>query len=134
MIQLETQIAELKHSIESHKESEEFLRLSAELKNKLVKWDYETQNKKKKKYIRDLEDFRKGNIYKWQNKPVDVTTVQPLPGPATREPSQTPLPAHRDELGSNYDQFDYTNMETPSNSNQYKVVYNKRGKNKKDSF
>lgn len=42
MTQLETHIRELKSS-ESHKESEEFLRLSAELKNKLMKWDSDTK-------------------------------------------------------------------------------------------
>lgn len=52
--------------IEPHKESEEFLRLSVELKNKLSKWDLEVQNQKNKKYIRDYDDFKNGNIFKWQ--------------------------------------------------------------------
>lgn len=130
MTLLETQIAELKSSIESHKESEEFLRLAAELKNKLVKWDYETQNKKKKKYIRDFEDFGKGNIYKWQSKPGDLVTAPLPPVPTNREPPYTPLPSQRDD-GDNCDQFDYNNPATPTNTNPFMSVHNKRGKNKK---
>ncbi|PIO13460.1 hypothetical protein AB205_0035140, partial [Aquarana catesbeiana] len=131
MILLETQIAELKSSIESHKESEEFLRLSAELKNKLIKWDHETQNKKKKKYIRDADDFGKGIIYKWQTKSGDTSTNPSGFCPTTQEPPQTPLYNHQDEGIVHYDQFDYTSTQTPSLSNQFKTVHNKRGKNKK---
>lgn len=41
---LDSQIKDITSSLESLKDSEEFLKLSGELKNKLTKWDLETQN------------------------------------------------------------------------------------------
>lgn len=46
-----------------------FFKLSTDLGNKLTKWDTEVQNEKKEKYIRDSDDFRSGNIFKWQATP-----------------------------------------------------------------
>lgn len=65
MKSLDSQIKDITTSLEPLKDSGEFLKLSGELKNKLTKWDFEIQNKKKKKCIRDLKDFSEGNIYKW---------------------------------------------------------------------
>lgn len=66
MKSLESQIQDLQVHLEPHKDSEEFLRLSGELKQKLAKWDSETQAKKKKKFLRDLKDYNEGVIFKWQ--------------------------------------------------------------------
>ncbi|XP_077327470.1 uncharacterized protein LOC143961999 [Lithobates pipiens] len=57
---LDSQINEIKHSIESFKDTPDFIRLSVELKDKMSKWDFEVQNKKKKKFIRDSDDFNGG--------------------------------------------------------------------------
>lgn len=57
MKSLEHQISVIKTKMESHKKHSEFSKLSGELKNKLVKWYKNAQNKKKGKFIRDLGDF-----------------------------------------------------------------------------
>ena len=64
---LESQIKEITDRIERHKDTSEFIRLSGELKNKLEKWDKETQEKKRKKFLRDVNDFGVPNVYKWQS-------------------------------------------------------------------
>lgn len=50
---LDQQITELKSSLELVQSSAEFARLSGELKNKMVKWDKEVQEKKRNTFIRD---------------------------------------------------------------------------------
>ena len=71
---LNSQINDITTILEPLKDSEEFLKLSGELKNKLVKWDSEIQNKKKKKFIRDWDDFTGVNsIFKWQSTSTTVT-------------------------------------------------------------
>lgn len=131
MTQLDIQIMELKSTMESHKESEEFLRLSAELKNKLQKWDYEIQNKKKKKFIRDLEDFGRGNVYKWQLKSGDGNNILSHPDLQATDYPNTPLPTPIEEPVFSYECTEYTDVGTPRDPNHYRVVSNKRGKNKK---
>lgn len=66
-IWLESQIKEITVCIEVHKDSTEFLQLSGELKYKLLKWDKETQDKKWKKFLRDLNDFDGKQVFKWQS-------------------------------------------------------------------
>lgn len=88
---LEAQIRDLRRTIEPFKESEEFLRLSTELKNRLIKWDTETQNKKNKKFIRDLDDFGKNNVFKWQVTTPDVASTQIHLNPSNVDMANTPL-------------------------------------------
>lgn len=109
---LETQIRELKNIIEPHKESEELLRLSTELKNRLIKWDSEIQNKKNKTFVRDLDDFRKGNIFKWQMGPVDVAFTQTQPSPPNLETINTALPIPRENTVYTYDYSEYDDIGT----------------------
>lgn len=91
MKMLYKQITELKSKIEPLQESPDFSKLSGELKNKMVKWDKEVQDKKKNKYIRDSGNYSRGEVFKWQSKvhisesvpshiPTQVTSNKPLPG------------------------------------------------------
>lgn len=64
---LESQIKEITDRIESSKNTTKCIQLSGELKNKLVKWDKETQDKKVKKFLRDLNDFGGQQVFKWQS-------------------------------------------------------------------
>lgn len=52
---------------ESFKDTTEFIKLSGELKNKQIKWDKETQDKKRKKFLRNLDNFGGKHVYKWQS-------------------------------------------------------------------
>lgn len=65
---LNKQIADLKIKMEPLQNATDFTRLSGELKNKMIKWDKEIQDKKKNKYIRDSGDYMKGEVFKWQSK------------------------------------------------------------------
>lgn len=77
------------------------MRLSVELKNKLTNWYLDVQNKKKKKYIRDFDDFKNGNIFKWQN------TGAPSPIVLDNIPNHTiadsPLPTQSRNFTYSYD-------------------------------
>ncbi|WP_227643931.1 hypothetical protein, partial [Klebsiella pneumoniae] len=64
---LDTQINEIKATIEPSKDTPEFLTLSRELRNKLTKWDKESSNKKKEKFIRDTGDYARKEVFRWQS-------------------------------------------------------------------
>lgn len=99
---LDKQIGELKSKIEPLQNSPDFSRLSGELKNEMMKWDKEIQEKKKNKYIRDSDDYSKGDVFKWQSRvqilepvptivPTQFTSTRPLPGtPTTHSQSSKP--------------------------------------------
>lgn len=44
----------------------EFTTLTAQLNKALMKKDKEVQNRKSKKYTRDINDFRNDPVFKWQ--------------------------------------------------------------------
>lgn len=106
MLLLDKQISELKSLLEPLQNSPDFLRLSGELKNKMVKWDTEVQEKKRNKFIRDSGDFSRGEVFKWQSRmqtpeSAPVTSTQPtsnvpsLVNPRTQKQSsqRRPLPS-----------------------------------------
>lgn len=64
MVLINQQITELKSLLEPTQNSPDFSRLSGELKNKMLKWDKEAQEKKLTKFIRDSGDFSRGDIFK----------------------------------------------------------------------
>ena len=64
---LEEQIKAITDLIEPSKETSEFIRLSGELKTKLIRWDKESQDKKRKKFLRDYNDFSTNLVFKWQS-------------------------------------------------------------------
>lgn len=76
---LDAQIRDITNNLEPLKDSEEFLKLSGDLDNKLFKWDLEIQNKNKNKFIRDLDDFSGGHIFKWHNIPVPASNTVVVP-------------------------------------------------------
>lgn len=53
--------------LEVFKETTEFKTYTTQLNKDLTKKDREVQQKKSKKYIRDINDFRNGQVFKWQN-------------------------------------------------------------------
>lgn len=108
------------------------MRLSAELKNRLIKWDSEIQNKKKKVFFRDLDYFGKGNVFNWQTGPVEVTMTQTQLGPANLETTNIPLPTPRENNVYVYDYSEYDDIGAPQNNSQYQVVQNKRGINNRE--
>lgn len=85
---LEGQIKAIIDLIEPSKESPEFIRLSGELKTKLIRWDKESQDKKRKKFLRDLSDFGSHQVFKWQSL---IATQADPPQSVSMDTSDLPL-------------------------------------------
>lgn len=64
---LDNQIKEIRDKIYPLKETPEYIRLMGELQKNMQKKDLENKNGKKKKYIRDLEDYQNKRVYRWQS-------------------------------------------------------------------
>lgn len=97
---LNKQIGDLKTKMEPLQNAIDFTRLSGELKNKMIKWDREIQDKKKKKskYNRDSGDYTKGEVFKWQSKlpAQDTGTENSIPMQTqSRSTPHTPIPQPR---------------------------------------
>lgn len=89
---LDEEISEVKEKLSLYRESEEYKNKSDNLRKTLEKEDLDQKVKKKKKYMRDMEDYKSNQVFKWQVRwatPVEGGTVPP-PGPATRIKSSVP--------------------------------------------
>lgn len=69
------QIIDLKTELEPHKESTDFKKFSTQLSSDLGAKDIEVQQRKIKKYHRDLGDYRTDQVFKWQSKMEDIQTA-----------------------------------------------------------
>lgn len=65
---IEQQIEEIKQKLEPHKESTDFKRLATQLNKDLIAKDLEVQQRKMKKYQRDISDYKNDQVFKWQSK------------------------------------------------------------------
>lgn len=79
---IEQQIEEIKQKMEPLKETTEFKRLATQLNKDLIAKDLEVQNRKKKKYQRDITDYKTDQVFKWQSK---VEPAPPTPTYSTPE-------------------------------------------------
>lgn len=66
MAVINQQLAEFKDKLQSHKESPQFTALTSQLNRVLEQKYIEVKQKKKKKYARDLNDYKLDQVLKWQ--------------------------------------------------------------------
>lgn len=59
-------IVECKAQLEPHKESAQFTTLTQQLNRVLGQKDHELKQRKKKKYLRDTNDYKQDQVFKWQ--------------------------------------------------------------------
>lgn len=64
---IDQNITQLKEELEVYKETTEFKTLTTQLNKDLIKKDKEVQQRKSKKYTRDLKDFRNDQVFKWKS-------------------------------------------------------------------
>lgn len=64
---IDQNIAEIREELEVFKETTEFKTYTTQLNKDLTKKDREVQQRKSKKYIRDINDFRNDQAFKWQS-------------------------------------------------------------------
>ncbi|KAM5182258.1 ecto-ADP-ribosyltransferase 5-like [Mantella aurantiaca] len=76
---LESRILEIKELMATSQDTEEF---KAEMKNLVdftSKIDNKTKNKKAKKFLRDVEDYKNHKVYKWQEDDTNVSSRESSP-------------------------------------------------------
>lgn len=66
MAVINQQLAKFKDKLQSHKESPQFTALTSQLNRVLEQKYIEVKQKKKKKYARDLNDYKLDQVLKWQ--------------------------------------------------------------------
>ncbi|XP_040212843.1 uncharacterized protein LOC120943544 [Rana temporaria] len=64
---IEQIILEVKEELEAYKDSGDLVRYTTQLNNDLTKKDKEVQHRKRKKYSRDMNDFKTDHTFKWQS-------------------------------------------------------------------
>lgn len=74
---LDKEIKEIRDKLLPHKSTAEYINLSTNLKNHLEKEEREQKTKKQKKYSRDMNDYKTGNVFIWQNKEQTVGSMEP---------------------------------------------------------
>lgn len=68
LIRLDTEIKLIKDKLSPLNNSEDYKERSLSLKKLLEKEEVEQKNKKKKKYNRDVGDYKSGLVFEWQSK------------------------------------------------------------------
>lgn len=63
---IEGQIKDIRDKIEPFKDTAEYTKHMGELQKNMQKKDLENKNTKKKKYLRDLGDYQKKQVFRWQ--------------------------------------------------------------------
>lgn len=71
----------LKKVLEPYKESSDFKKLATQLNKDLISKDLEGQQRKMKKYQRDIEDYKTEQVFKWQKKtdPIPSSSMYSTP-------------------------------------------------------
>lgn len=64
---IDQNILEIREELELYKDTTEFKNLTTQLNKDLVKKDKKVQQRKSKKHIRDRNDFRNNQVFKWQS-------------------------------------------------------------------
>lgn len=80
---IDQQIEEIKSKLDPYKESAEFNRLASQLNKDLVARDLEVQQRKMKKFQRDVADYKTDQVFKWQTK-----VENPLPASTYSTPER----------------------------------------------
>lgn len=68
LVRLDMEIKLIKDKMSTYTNSEEYKERSTVLKKLLEKEEIEQKNKKKKKYVRDMGDYKAGAVFVWQSK------------------------------------------------------------------
>lgn len=94
---LEVQIKEIRDKINPFKETPEYNKLMGELQKSMQKKDTGNRNVKKKKYWRDLEDYQKKQVFRWQSTLANRSTVNPQEQTTTDRNggNKTPIPQNQ---------------------------------------
>lgn len=109
---IEAVIAEVKEELDAHKDKAEFITLTTQLNKDLTKKDKEVQQRKSKKYSRDLNDFKTDHVFKWQSQ---LDLADPISTYSTPEKTVRMHPQHNNSE-NNYrpqEQYDRNRRETP---------------------
>lgn len=82
---LDEHLVDVKNKLSSYKELDEYKNKSDNLKKILEKEDLDQRSKKKKKYIRDLDDYKTSQVFKWQVRRAALANggAEQTSGPAT---------------------------------------------------
>lgn len=86
---LDKQIKEIRDKMYPFRETPEYNKLMGELQKNMQKKDLENKNGKKKKYLRDLEDYQNKRVYRWQSTLENNNTVNSQTGTTNNQNEDT---------------------------------------------